>query len=149
MADVVAALLKSDVVQSYVDIKAGKVLAFGQAFSEEAGTAEETEEERLEHVFAVEDNWQQYIALPDIYDLYEREFLQDFLSERLQVLEEAPVWQALLAAPGGLSRLKRQMKHQDAFTDWQRYFQQRLFQIARDWCEENQIPYQAVGTEKE
>lgn len=95
LEDLAAALEKSDVLQGYVDIESGKVVLLGEEFSEESDRTEESEEERLEHVFSIEDHWQQYVALPNVYDGEELGIMESFTDELLDASQAAALREAL------------------------------------------------------
>ena len=84
LEDLVNALERSDELQSCVDIENGRVLSMGDGFAENPAGREQSEEERLAEVFSVEDDWQRYIVVPDIYDEL-RGFMRDFAAAAAQL----------------------------------------------------------------
>lgn len=63
------ALAKSDVRQGYVDIVRGKVIIIEEDM---------VEEEALNHVFDIEEDWEHYIPLPNLIDGEEHAVMQKF-----------------------------------------------------------------------
>ena len=131
---------KSDVLQGYVDIESGKVVLLGEEFSEESDRTEESEEERLEHVFSIEDHWQQYLALPNVYDGEELGIMESFTDELLDASQAAALREAL-QGQGAVTRFGRQLRKLCLKEVWQVYLKERMRDIARDWCEENDVDY--------
>ncbi len=140
MADIVTALKKSDVMQGYVDIANGRVVLFGEDFSEDMADRDESEEERLEHVFSIEDQWQQYVALPNVYD-EEKEIMRRFASD-LEDADQRSVLLQVVQGSGAVARFERQLKKMLLTENWQLYMLEYLRNVARDWCEENAIEYE-------
>ena len=141
LEDLAVELEKSDELQGYVDIENGKVVLFGDAFSEDAQLKEESEEERLEHVFSIEDKWQQYVALPNIYDADEREIMRAFTEDLFDETQAALLREAL-QGHGAVVRFERQLKKLMLDEAWKAFLREHLRAVARDWCEENNISYE-------
>ena len=140
LEDLVNALEQYDELQSYVDIDNGRVVTLGEGFADNPAGREETEEERLSQVFSVEDDWQRYIVLPDIYEEL-RSFMKAFAKDCDDPAgREAPL--GALAGPGAISRFERQLRRLALAKQWQAYRRDQLWELARDWCEENAIAYE-------
>ena len=140
LKNLVNALKQSDELQSYVDIDNGRVVTLGEGFADNPAGREETEEERLSQVFSVEDDWQRYIVLPDIY-----EELRSFMKAFAKDCDDPAGREALLdalAGPGAISRFERQLRRLALAKQWQAYRRDQLWELARDWCEENAIAYE-------
>ena len=137
LEDLVNALERSDELQSCVDKENGRVLSMGDGFAENPAGREQSEEERLAEVFSVEDDWQRYIVLPDIYDEL-RGFMRDFAAAAAgrEVLLSA------LSGQGGVCRFERQLRQLALQAEWEKYRRERLWELARDWCDENAIEYE-------
>ena len=139
--ELAAALEKSDELQGYVDLENGRVILFGEEFSEEAEAKEESEEERLEHVFSIEDRWQQYVALPNIYDADECEIMRAFADDLFDETQAQALREAL-QGHGAVTRFERQLRKFMLQEAWQAFLHEHLREAARDWCEENDISYE-------
>lgn len=127
------ALAQSDVRQGYVDLAKGKVVVMADK--------DMAEEDILNHVFDIEDDWEHYIPLPNVVDGEEREVMQAFAEAQ----ENAGTKERLLSAlkgMGGTSRFLRQIRHLLLQKKWEAYLQQHFLAVARDWCEENAVEYE-------
>ena len=140
LEELVAALEKSDVLQGYVDTETGKVVLFGHEFSE-SGKNEESEDERLEHVFSIEDQWQRYVALPNIHDSDEIDIMHQFAAELEDVASRKSLLD-VLQGHGAVTRFAYQIKRLALQAQWKEYFHCKLRAIACDWCEENDVAYE-------
>ncbi len=141
LGELAIALEKSDVVQGYVDIEEGKVLLYGEELSDSLEHREETEEERLEHVFSIEDHWQRYVALPNVYETDERAIMLAF-ADSLQDQEKKAQLLEVLQGAGAVGRFGRHLKKLLLTQIWQEYLHQYFLAAARDWCEENHVEYE-------
>ena len=140
LRELVHALEQSDELQSYVDIENGRVVTVGEGFSENPAGRDETEEERLSQVFSVEDDWQRYLVLPDIY-----EELRGFMKALAETCGDPEARECLLAALGGsgaVSRFNHLLRRLTLANQWSEYRRERLGELARDWCDENSIDYE-------
>lgn len=138
LEDLIKAFEQADEIQSYVDIDNGVVVAMGQAFDGSDNFVEETEEERLSNVFSIEDDWERYVVLPDIYEdmrLYMEEFARNEAvnghDELIHILE----------SNGSLINFNRKVKALALKESWNRFLHGKLADFARYWCEENGITY--------
>jgi hypothetical protein len=138
LSAVAEALEKSETRQGFVDIKRGEIVLFGDDAFSEAEKTDETEEERLERVFSIEDDWQRYVALPNIYE-DERSMRADFAAS--QQGEAQQELAAALAGAGGIQRFNRAVRQLKLWREWQSFFHKRLLELARDWCEEYDVEY--------
>ena len=115
-------------------------MTLGEGYADKPAGREETEEERLSQVFSVEDDWQRYIVLPDIY-----EELRSFMKAFAKDCDDPAGREALLGAlagPGAISRFERQLRRLALAKQWQAYRRDQLWELARDWCEENALEYE-------
>ena len=126
------ALAKSDVRQGYVDIARGKVIIIEEDM---------VEEEALNHVFDIEEDWEHYIPLPNIIDGEEHEVMCEFAqSQRREDIRERLL--AILSEPGAASRFQREVRHLLLKPVWEEFLKSHFVAAARDWCEENALPYE-------
>ena len=63
-----AALEKTDILQGYVDTREGRILMIEEDVAASLDKAAQREEVHMESVLAIEEDWQRYVPLPDIYD---------------------------------------------------------------------------------
>lgn len=134
------ALEKSEVLQGFVDLQEGRVLLFGDEFEDGRTAKEESEEERLHKVFSIEDQWQRYAVLPNIYE-DERTWREMFVGG-LNDEEQQSCLRSALHGDGGVQRFNHTLKQLQLEKAWQEFFQLRLLDTARDWCEEYDVEYE-------
>ena len=73
LKDLAAAFAQSDVRQGYVDIRAGKVVMMADDMAEE---------EAMHHAFAMEEDWEHYIPIPNVMDEDETAMMHAFAESR-------------------------------------------------------------------
>ena len=81
-----------------------------------------------------------YVALPSEFDIHEYNIMEEFCLSR----ENKEVSDALYAAikgHGAFGRFKDAIHRLDIAEDWYKYRDEAFKQIARDWCEENDIEF--------
>lgn len=132
LEDLAAAMRESDVRQIYVDIAQGKVILLDEDMGEE---------EALNHVFDIEDDWEHYIPVPNVIDDDLPAIMQGF-AETCKREETKERLLEALKGPGAVARFYHQVKHLLLKKAWEDYLDERLVEIARDWCEENQLEYE-------
>ncbi|HBT78669.1 MAG: hypothetical protein II145_04665 [Selenomonas sp.] len=124
------ALEQSDVRQGYVDIQKGRVILLDEV----------TDENALDHVFEIEDDFEHFVPLPNLYDSEEKDTMRDFAAAQQEAtrqrLEEA------LQGPGSTARFRQQVRHLFLLPAWQAFLHQHFLETARWWCEENQLDYE-------
>ena len=126
------ALAKSDVRQGYVDIVRGKVIIIEEDM---------VEEEALNHVFDIEEDWEHYIPLPNLIDGEEHAVMQKFAQmQRRDDIKERLL--AILSGAGAASRFQREVRHLLLKPAWENFLKVYLVEAARDWCEENALQYE-------
>ena len=136
LADLVKALQIAEEKRGYIDTAEGTIRFYDDAHTE--GEVHDGEEKRLEEVFAIEDNWQRFVVLPDVYDVYERDFLADFLTDQLQDQDLV----SMLHQYGGVRKVKRHLQANGLSAEWGKFLEQKLYQFARDWCDDNAVDYE-------
>lgn len=132
LEELAAAMAQSDIHQGYVDIAKGKVILIKD---------EMDEDESLEHVFTIEEDWEHYIPLPNIIDSDLHNFMQRF-AESCKCEETKKRLLAALNGSGAVARFDYQVRYLLLKSDWERYFQECLRAAAREWCEENALKYE-------
>lgn len=132
LEELAAALLKSDRLQGYIDLTRGKTVLLDSDMDESA---------REEHVFEIEEDWEHYIPLPNAVDEHEREIMRSFAA--LQEEELRSRLELALKGAGGASRFRREVRHLLLKKSWEEHQLREMLKIARDFCEENAIEYEA------
>ena len=134
-----AALEKTDILQGYVDTREGRILMIEEDVAASLDKAAQREEAHMESVLAIEEDWQRYVPLPNLYDMEIRSIMQGFA-------EKAPA-ETRLALEGALcaSAARRRFFHTVRSLSlekvWREYLSMRLLVLAREWCEENEVAY--------
>ena len=134
-----AALEKTDILQGYVDTREGRILMIEEDAAASLDKAAQREEAHMESVLAIEEDWQRYVPLPNLYDMEIRSIMQGFA-------EKAPA-ETRLALEGALcaSAARRRFFHTVRSLSlekvWREYLSMRLLVLAREWCEENDVAY--------
>ena len=134
-----AALEKTDILQGYVDTREGRILMIEEDVAASLDKAVQREEAHMESVLAIEEDWQRYVPLPNLYDMEIRSIMQGFA-------EKAPA-ETRLALEGALcaSAARRRFFHTVRSLSlekvWREYLSMRFLVLAREWCEENDVAY--------
>jgi len=131
LQELARALSKSDMHQGYIDIASGKVIIMRDAPGEE---------EALNHVFEIEDDWEHYIPLPNIADSEGHNLMESFAA--VQRDEVKIRLQEILRQPGAQLKFHQQIKHLLLKSVWEKFQQEYFLNIARDYCEENDLEYE-------
>jgi hypothetical protein len=145
LRDVVEALdLESDELHSCLDPDTGEIVTFNE---EEASLAEsgdwegapEWMKENLPKVKrALEDD--RMLELPDRAHIDEWRMMQDFALEDEQCRCRAELTSAI-HGDGAFRRFKHAIQHLGLEDAWYRYREAAFEQVAKEWLEENKIPY--------
>ena len=145
LRDVVEALdLESDELHSCLDPETGEIVTFNEeevriAQSGHWETAPEWMREHLPKVKrALEDD--RMLELPDRAHIDEWRMMQDFAAEQEQCLCR-PELLSTVHGSAAFRRFKNAIQRLGLEDSWYRYRQAAFEQIAREWLEENQIPY--------
>ena len=130
LTDLAAAIARSDVLTSYIDTVSGRVLTL---------EAEEGDDTAFDHAMRIEEDFERYIPLPDIYDAEEPRAMQAFADAQPAATRDRLA--AILAAPGAAPRFHREVRHLLLEKKWQAFLHSHLLVVAKDFCEENGIAY--------
>lgn len=131
LKELAAAFAQSDVRQGYVDTRAGKVVLMADDMAEE---------DAMHHAFAMEEDWERYIPIPNIMDEDETAMMHAFAASRSREDVKERLFESLKGA-GAVTRFRRQVRHLLLKPAWESFKQDYLMQAARDWCEENAVEY--------
>ena len=93
----------------------------------------------MERLLVLEEDWQRYVPLPDLYDAEIRSIMQAF-AEKAPQKAHAALGEALSGASARL-RFRRTVQRLSLEAAWQAHLSASLLMLARDWCEENAIAY--------
>jgi Uncharacterised protein family (UPF0158) len=145
LRDVVEALdLESDELHSYLDPDTGDIVTFNDdearmAESGEWETAPAWMKEYLPKVKRVlEDD--RMLELPDRIHIDEWRMMQDFALEEAQCRCRSELTSAV-HGDGAFRRFKNAIQRLGLEDSWHQYRQAAFEQVAKEWLEENKIPY--------
>lgn len=131
LKELAAAFAQSDVRQGYVDIRDGKVVMMADDLAER---------DAMHYALAMEEDWEHYIPIPNVMDGDEAAMMRAFAESR----PREDVKERLLTALQGavaVTRFHHQVRHLLLKPAWEAFKQDYLMQVARDWCEENDVEY--------
>ena len=131
LQELAKALAQSDMHQGYIDIESGRVILMQDDLGEE---------EALNHVFEIEDDWEHYIPLPNAVDSEEHNLMESFAAAQREDVKER--LQEILHKPGAQLKFRQQIKHLLLKPAWEKFQQEYFLNVARDYCEENDLEYE-------
>ena len=134
LQELAKALAQSDMHQGYIDIESGQVIMMAEDMGEE---------ETLNHVFEIEDDWQHYIPLPNAVDSEDRNLMESFAAAQQEATKVRLL--EVLKQPGAKLKFQQQIKHLLLKPAWENFKQDYFLQVARDYCEENALEYETVS----
>lgn len=131
LQELAKALSKSDMHQGYIDIDSGRVIIMKDDLGEE---------ETLNHVFEIEDDWEHYIPLPNMADSEGHNLMVSFAAAQREEIKER--LQAILQQPSAQLKFRQQIKHLLLKNAWEKFRQEYFLNAARDYCDENELEYE-------
>ena len=131
LQELARALSQSDMHQGYIDIASGKVIIMQDDLGEE---------EVLNHVFDIEDDWEHYIPLPNAVDSEEHNLMESFAQTQPNEVK-ARLLEAL-QQNGAQLKFRQQIKRLLLKSAWDSFKQEYFVGVARDYCEENALEYE-------
>jgi len=133
----------------YYNKRTGKIteiqleyLAIAEELDEEDDIGEyaDWEQESIKEAIDIIENWHDYIKLPDKYEIHEYSIMEKFCYS----IEEARLSNKLcniISGRGAFRRFKDAIKRYNLEESWYSYRDEALCEIARDWCQDNEIPF--------
>lgn len=131
LRELATAFAQSDVRQGYVDIRDGKVVMMADDLAER---------DAMHYALAMEEDWEHYIPIPNVMDGDEAAMMRAFAESRPREDVKERLLTALQGA-GAVTRFHHQVRHLLLKPAWEAFKQDYLMQVARDWCEENDVEY--------
>lgn len=98
------------------------------------------EKEFIQAAIDIEENWLNYVALPNQYDIHEYSIMENFIGRLSDNRKRAILDEAILGR-GAFRRFKDKVYNLDLEEAWFHYKYEVYYNIAKRWCEENQIEY--------
>jgi len=123
--------------RSYVDRETGEVVTVAV---EELGAVEDGEEEPDETAVSILENPQRYERLPDKHDVNDWETMREFC-ESVESPEQRGHLLSAIRGNGAFGRFRTLSAAYNILEEWYAWRDEALWNLARDWCEENDIPY--------
>ena len=131
LQELARALAQSDMHQGYIDIGSGKVIIMQDDLGEE---------EVLNHVFDIEDDWEHYIPLPNVVDSEEHNLMESFANAQREEVKMRLL--EALQQTGAQLKFRQQIKRLLLKAAWDKFQQEYFVNVARDYCEENALEYE-------
>ena len=131
LQELARALSQSDMHQGYIDIGSGRVIVMKEDLDEE---------EMLNHVFDIEDDWEHYIPLPNAVDSEEHNLMESFAQAQKEAVKVRLL--DILQQPGARLKFRQQIKRLLLKSAWEKFRQDYFVGVARDYCEENALEYE-------
>jgi len=98
------------------------------------------EQDEIKAAIDVFDNWDDYVNLPDKFDIDEYSIMEEF-SYNYRDNEIRNKLGFAIRGRGAFRRFKDTIIYFGIDDEWYKYKKAKLIEIARNWCEINQIPY--------
>lgn len=135
LTDLATAIARSDVVQSYVDLKEGRVIALPDAPADA-----DDDDAAFEYAMQLEEDYERYLPLANLYDGIEPEAMRAFAEAQSAAMKERLL--LILDAPGAAPRFRRQVRRLLLEKKWRAFLKDYVRDVARAFCEENEIEYE-------
>ncbi|MDD3169063.1 MAG: UPF0158 family protein [Eubacteriales bacterium] len=81
-----------------------------------------------------------YLALPDRYEVNEYNIMEEFCLQLLPPKSE--VFLNAIRGRGAFRRFRDLLERYGILEQWYNFEQQSLTEIAREWCRKNEVPYE-------
>jgi hypothetical protein len=98
------------------------------------------EDDELDLAVSILENPQRYQRLPTQWDVNEWEVMREFCEE-VQSPEQRKRLLSAIRGSGAFGRFKKLAAENNILDDWYSFRDEAFWNFARDWCEENAIPY--------
>ena len=132
LRDIIEAMeMANDSVRSFLDLQTGAI----ETLFDDPVDDEEQEEisERLdEHGF---------VRLPEQYDIHAYHIMEEFVSKLQNPMIQERLADAINGR-GAFQRFKRGIRQYGVEQDWYVFREAAFLEIAREWCEENELEYE-------
>ncbi|MCL6589399.1 MAG: UPF0158 family protein [Firmicutes bacterium] len=139
--------LPSDEFRSFLDRSTGEVVMVSNdelSRAEEIGKDDDSEwpgaESFQDALAIIKDEEDQYVELPDQYEIDEYGIMEDFCFEISELKIRDPLLQAI-KGKGAFRRFKDKVRNFGIEGQWRAFREQKLKEIAIEWCEDHQIPF--------
>jgi hypothetical protein len=134
-------------MRSYVDRETGEVVSVmleDLSAAESGGNDErddpDGEDDEIDTAVSILENPQRFERLPTQRDVNEWEIMHEFC-EGVQSPDRRKGLLSAIRGSGAFRRFKDLATEYNILEDWYAFRDEALWNFARDWCEENDIPY--------
>ena len=112
---------------TFFNTETGEFVFYSEHYSDDAIDPDEFEEDK-------------YVCLPSSFDINEYSIMRRFV-EDVQDSHKQELLSVALEGKGAFRRFKDTLYRVDMTDEWYAFKKQAFIEIAREWCEENEIPY--------
>jgi len=136
--------------EAYLNLKTGEIVDVGVEYHSLVEELEEDEEipnrfkdwekEFIETALEVEENWGDYVKLPDKFAIHEYSIMEDFIDSVKNDRKRTVLYDAI-SGRGAFRRFKDKVYDMGLEEIWFAFKFKAYCKIARRWCEEHQIEY--------
>jgi len=136
--------------EAYLNLKTGEIVDVGVEYHSLVEELEEDEEipnrfkdwekEFIETALEVEENWGDYVKLPDKFAIHEYSIMEDFIDSIKSDRKRTVLYDAI-SGRGASRRFKDKVYDMGLEEIWFAFKFKAYCKIARRWCEDHQIEY--------
>lgn len=140
--------MQMDECTVFVDKKAGKLISISDEIMRKADEEEldpkdflDWQRDEVEAGNELMENSNAYLHIPSKFDIHEYSIMEEFAASR----EPSQVSDQLsnaIRGSGAFRRFKDKLYDLGIVEEWYKYKDERLKQIAREWCEHNGVEYE-------
>lgn len=137
--------------QAFLNRKTGEIVDVGRQYHSMAEELREDEEipehlpewekEFVQTAIEVVDNWEDYVELPNQFDIHEYSIMEDFVESIADNRKSAVLYQAMNGR-GAFRRFKDKLYDLGLEESWFAYKYAAYCKIAVRWCDESEISYE-------
>ena len=134
---------------TYLNIRTGEYVVINEDYLRIVGDIEDLEDlsayrdfekEEIMNILDIQENFEDYRALPTKFDLDEYSIMEDFI-ETLQNRKIADRLEEAIIGKGAFRRFKDNISSLGLTDSWFNFRDQAFLEIAKSWCEEWNLAY--------
>lgn len=138
----------NDMWHLYLHIKTGEFIEIQNDYlslaedadPEDLDEYQDWDQDELRLAISVFENWEDYIELPSQHDIHEYAIMEDFANDTQPQQKSNQLLRAL-QGKGAFRRFKDTVSELGLDQAWYAYRFIAFVQVAKEWCENNDIPY--------
>lgn len=108
--------------------------------NEDFSSYQDWEQDSIMKALMILENWNDYIELPDKYEIHEYSIMESFCYSICDEKLSDMLCNAI-SGKGAFRRFKDAIIRHDLENEWYAYKFETLCRIAREWCDFNKIPF--------